>query len=178
MEGRTIWELQYLLQACWLGVRFGWIYDGMGLFRVAVPHKVWQEEVEDFIFWIICCFWVFFLMFEKDNGVVRGYILLAVLSCMGLWHYTLGRWLQRKLGKWIRKAKKYMKFLLTILKKKIRPFKMRKKQELGGKENGTDKEAKENQQHRQNNKGSQKKRADKNKGKQQTRGKTTKKGLK
>lgn len=127
METKTTWELQYLLQACLLGVRFGILYGGLCLLRILIPHKVWLEGVEDFFFWIACCLFTFLLMFEKNSGVIRGYILLAVLSSMGIWHSIFGRRLLRYLGRIVRKAKKIVKSAWGDLKKRLTALKIRRK---------------------------------------------------
>lgn len=140
METKTIWELQYLFQACWLGIRCGILYDGMCLFRILIPHKSWLEGIEDFFFWIACCLFTFLLMFEKNSGVVRGYILLAVLGSMGIWYFIPGRILSRYLGCAIRKGKKNVKSLCGDLKKHLPTFKMKEKCMVRGKLDGKGKQ--------------------------------------
>lgn len=128
MQTKTLWELQYLGQACCLGIRCGIAYDLLNFLRLWIPHKNWLEGVEDFFFWVICGFWTFFLLFENNSGVVRGYILLAVLASMSLWYCLPSRFVMRKAAKQIQKQKKWIKHYVEYLKKKTIAFKMKKKQ--------------------------------------------------
>ncbi len=114
MAGFGIWgELGFFGRAVLRGILLLAIYDLVRIFRRVVPHGSIVIAVEDVIYWVGTALLVFQLLYRENDGVVRGYALLAVAVGMLLYHQTISRPLVTYLSK----------FLQTVLGFLLRPFK-------------------------------------------------------
>lgn len=88
------------------------LYDLLRIFRRVVPHGVWAVSVEDVLYWIGTALLVFQLLYQENDGAVRGYALFAVAVGMLLYHQTVSGFLVNSISGILR-------WLLGIL---IKPF--------------------------------------------------------
>lgn len=86
-------ELQFFVLAVLRGIFIVMIYDLLRIFRRVVPHGVWTIALEDVIYWMGTALLVFQLLYQENDGAVRGYALFAVAAGMMLYHQTLSGWL-------------------------------------------------------------------------------------
>ena len=86
-------ELQFFMLAVLRGVGILILYDLIRIFRRVVPHNVAAIAVEDVAYWIGTALLVFQLLYQENDGAVRGYALFAVAAGMILYHQTLSGWL-------------------------------------------------------------------------------------
>ncbi len=113
MTGFGIWdELEFFGMAVLRGVLLLAIYDLVRIFRRVVPHGNVVVAVEDVIYWVGTALLVFQLLYRENDGVVRGYALLAVAVGMLLYHQTISRPLVTYISK----------VLQTVLGIVLRPF--------------------------------------------------------
>ena len=78
MSGTIIWEWYFLLYSIITGVGFAYIYDNIRLFRRIFRHKRWLVDIEDILYWVVCFFVSFYLLYYGNHGVVRFF---AVIGC-------------------------------------------------------------------------------------------------
>ncbi|MBQ7797225.1 MAG: spore cortex biosynthesis protein YabQ [Lachnospiraceae bacterium] len=60
-------------------------YDLLRLFRFFVPHSSLWTGLEDFAYWIYCAIMSFWLLFQENSGVLRGYVIVSVFIGMYLY---------------------------------------------------------------------------------------------
>lgn len=112
VEGRL-----FLLALFW-GMIIAAEYDVIRIFRRVIIHrKVWTTSTEDIIYWVIVGIQVFCLLYENSNGVVRGFLIGAMIAGAVIYRYGIGRFLVRYISRIII-------FLLKPLKKMLRFIKM------------------------------------------------------
>ena len=66
-------------------------YDILRIIRRTVPHGTIMVAVEDLLFWIAGSMMVFRMIYEKNDGIIRGTAFVAMGISMLLYHYTISR---------------------------------------------------------------------------------------
>ena len=79
------------LHAMAFGVALIFCYDLLRIFRRGVPHGTVWIAVEDMFFWLISAFVLFQLMYEKNDGKLRWFVIMGVLLGMILYNVSLSR---------------------------------------------------------------------------------------
>ena len=70
-----------LVLALFWGMVLAFEYDCIRVFRRIVRHKrVWTMSAEDIIFWINTGFMVFSIIYELNNGIIRGFVTAGFVA--------------------------------------------------------------------------------------------------
>ena len=102
-------ELLIFKDAFLLGVAMVIVYDCLRLFRRILPHGIIWISVEDFLYWLVSGIMIFLLLYYRNDGAMRLYILLGIACGALIYYFTLGRILFRLLSDNIQKMKKRLK---------------------------------------------------------------------
>lgn len=65
------------------------VYDILRIFRRTFSHGKGAVAAEDLMFWIISGVLVFGMMYEKNDGIIRGTAFLAIGLGMAAYHYSV-----------------------------------------------------------------------------------------
>ena len=84
-------QAQLFLLTILLGGGMGLVYDGLRVFRHALPHKVFWIQMEDGLFWVAAVFLVFGVMLQASSGEIRFFSIFGLFGGMGLYFLTLSR---------------------------------------------------------------------------------------
>ena len=84
-------QAQLFLLTVLLGGGMGLIYDGLRVFRHALPHKPFWVQLEDGVFWLAAVFLVFGVMLHASSGEIRFFSIFGLFGGMGLYFLTLSR---------------------------------------------------------------------------------------
>ena len=76
-----------------MGAGMGVVYDGLRIFRHALPHKPFWIQLEDGLFWFLAVFLVFGVMLRASHGEIRFFSVFGMFGGMGLYWLTLSRFL-------------------------------------------------------------------------------------
>lgn len=112
------------------------LYDVLRIFRRVIQHGNIWIGVEDFFYWIVCTAVVFVMLYQENDGMVRGFALLGLVFGMAVYFLFLSRFIVRAnvfilkkilgcvrkvlhffFGPLIKRGKKVMAFLTKQLKK-------------------------------------------------------------
>lgn len=128
------YEIQLLAASLAVGIWLMAAYDGLRLFRLSVRHNHLWTNIEDGCYWICSGIVTFLLLFEQNDGVLRGYAILGVLAGMLL--YNAG--VSRNIFKLLKNLRKYFTMRRTG-KKAVngRPSECVKTEEYGRKRKRT-----------------------------------------
>lgn len=74
-----------------MGGGMGLVYDGLRVFRHALPHSRFWVQLEDGLFWLLAVFLVFGVMLQASAGEIRFFTILGLFGGMGLYFLTLSR---------------------------------------------------------------------------------------
>lgn len=80
-----------LLYSMAAGAGFAFVYDILRLFRRICRHgRIWVD-MEDILFWTICFFASFYLLYYVNYGVIRFFLVFGAGIGMLLYDRTVGR---------------------------------------------------------------------------------------
>lgn len=82
-----MWEMQFLLKALILGMCLRGAYDAFKVRRELTRRHPVLMASEDVVYWIFCCLFLFGLLYEENNGTLRGFALCGVAVGMAVWHF-------------------------------------------------------------------------------------------
>ena len=61
------------------------LYDIIRLFRRLIPHNTAAVAVEDILYWLVCGFLIFRMLYVENSGAIRGFAIAAVVLGMLLY---------------------------------------------------------------------------------------------
>lgn len=79
-------ELVFLLISIALGEGLVILYDVLRIFRRVVRHGLVWISIEDVCYWIISSLLVFGMIFQTNDGLVRGFSIGGI--CLGMLFYN------------------------------------------------------------------------------------------
>ena len=102
MSEVILWEMQFFAKAFFLGFCLRMAYDVLLIVRKVVHHKHIWVSIEDVLFWIMCGFYVFGLLFRENSGTPRGFAIFSVIVGMLMYHLGPSKLLVPVLSKGLR----------------------------------------------------------------------------
>ncbi len=101
------------------------MYDVLRIFRRIIIHGVIAVGIEDFIYWVGCSFFVFHMIYIRNDGIIRGFAILAIVLGMVIYNVTISSFLVKYLSMILNKImrivimpiKKTSKLVSSVLKK-------------------------------------------------------------
>ena len=91
MSETIIADLDLWLASIATGISMAFVYDWLRLFRRFVRHGRFAVDVEDLLYWTICFFVSFVLLYYGNNGVIRFVAVFGAALGMLLYAVTVGR---------------------------------------------------------------------------------------
>lgn len=83
-----IHEARFFLLSLLTGVLWMFAYDLIRIVRLFVPHKKWLVFLGDYLFWLVGSFIVFVMIYQVNDGIIRGFSVAAMV--IGMLAYHLG----------------------------------------------------------------------------------------
>lgn len=121
---QIIQEGQFFISSFLAGVFLLFIYDVVRFPRILWKHgKLWKF-VSDYIYWVVAGFFVFVLIYQVNEGAIRGFAIMGML--LGMLSYYMGP--QKILKKIVKKIKKILcKIWKKIFRKRLESLETRRK---------------------------------------------------
>lgn len=150
-------EADFLLVSVLWGIGLTVLYDCLRIGRVAVRHASWAVSIEDFFYWIIAGFALFYLLFSMNDGNIRWFALAGAAAGMWLYHITISPflvkilgtglkyvlkgllWPVKTIGHLLKKRVKWLTIKIRMSVKKRRQRRQEKKKDRGEKDGRTQK---------------------------------------
>ena len=89
----------------------------LGIFRRLVRHGTMWISLEDLLYWIFTAFVIFAMLYQKNDGLIRGFSIGGIVFGMVLYNQYISRYtvkyIARILKKVIRLVQKICRFVLT-----------------------------------------------------------------
>ncbi|WP_310604115.1 spore cortex biosynthesis protein YabQ [Anaerosporobacter sp.] len=122
-------EVQFFLTSILYGILLLIVYDSIRIIRRVVPHKAFFVALEDILFWIAASIVIFMMIYERNNGTIRGFAILGMLLGMVIYNQLLSRFIVKGITRIIKAILKAVWKVLSIvfmpllfLLKKIKQF--------------------------------------------------------
>lgn len=121
------WETDTFLAAVVLGMILGAEYDCIRIFRRVKKHRhVWTMSVEDIIFWINVSILVFGFTYNYSDGVLRAFLVGALIGGAVLYRYAFGKFFVKYISKAIIfvliPLKRILCFIIMIKNRVVKKF--------------------------------------------------------
>ena len=104
-------EISVFLEAAWYGMFIAVFYDVLRILRRVIRHHDIIVGIQDYLFWVIVGITVFSMIFQSNDGIVRGYIFLALLMGAYVYHKSVSSF-------FVKYISKILNFIFTLLLKK------------------------------------------------------------
>ena len=99
------YEAQLFVMSVVTGAGLMAVYDCLRIFRFLCPHGALAVGVEDILYGLYCAVMTFMLMYEQNDGNLRGFCIGGVTLGMAVYQ----RLISRNLLKYLQKPVKWIK---------------------------------------------------------------------
>jgi len=89
MNEAIVVELRFFFTSVFWGILLLIFYDVLRIFRRILIHNGLFVALEDLIYWVISSILIFRMMYKQNNGIIRGFSILAMLFGMIIYHATV-----------------------------------------------------------------------------------------
>ncbi|WP_349669012.1 spore cortex biosynthesis protein YabQ [Lacrimispora sp.] len=91
MSVHIVYEVKLLLYSFFTGAGLMMTYDLLRIFRIFIPHSYVFTGIEDMIYWVYAALVTFSLLYEQNDGGLRGYVIAGVFLGMFLYDRLVSR---------------------------------------------------------------------------------------
>lgn len=113
-------EVQFFLISVLYGILLLVVYDSIRIIRRIVPHKAFFIAVEDILFWVSASIAIFIMIYERNNGTIRGFAILGMLLGMIIYNQLLSGFIVKGITYIIKMIIKGIKKIISFI---LIPFK-------------------------------------------------------
>ncbi len=92
MDDLIVEEIHVFLEAAGIGMIMAAVYDILRIIRKIIRHRNWFVGIEDYLFWIGVGIFSFAMMFQWNDGIVRGYVIFTLVLGAYLYHAGFSPW--------------------------------------------------------------------------------------
>jgi len=97
-------ELDFFAVSFALGILLVLVYDCLRIFRRLVRHGVVWIALEDLCYWIFTAFVVFAMLYQKNDGLIRGFSIGGILLGMLLYNHLISRYTVKYIARALKKV--------------------------------------------------------------------------
>ena len=97
MSGAIRYELHLAFSSLITGAGLMIVYDLLRIFRMICRHGALAVGIEDFGYGIYCGIMTFGLLYEQNNGALRGYVIAGTIAGMAAYQHFISRFLLKYL---------------------------------------------------------------------------------
>lgn len=105
MSDSIRYEAHLFFMSICTGAGLEMVYDCIRIFRLVFRHKAWVVVTEDLLYGLYCSIMTFSLLYEQNDGNLRGFCICGVILGMAAYEGFVGRKLLKRLQKaveWIK----------------------------------------------------------------------------
>jgi len=113
-------EVQFFLTSVLYGIMLLVVYDSIRIIRRIVPHKAFFVAVEDILFWVVASIAIFIMIYERNNGTIRGFAILGMLLGMIIYNQLLSSFIVKGITFVIKQMLKGIKKVIHVVMAPIR----------------------------------------------------------
>lgn len=117
MSKEIIGEIWFLTHSLLLGIGIIILYDCLRILRNVISHMGVIITLEDILYWIVCAFLIFRMLYNENDGIPRWFSVGGIILGMLICQYTISELLVRCLSLLINKVIEYFVKVFRILTK-------------------------------------------------------------
>lgn len=115
VSGSILTEAKFLMVSILSGAGMIFLYDFFRILRRVIRHGTVWIAIEDFLYWIFCALLIFAMLYQENDGLIRGFAMGGLLIGMFFYNRFVSPF-------FIRFAAKILGFILGILGKILLVF--------------------------------------------------------
>lgn len=119
MNQAIIAELRFFGTSVVWGMLLLVIYDLLRIIRRVVKHNNFFVALQDILYWVTCSLLIFIMMYRQNNGIIRGFSILAMLLGMLIYHSLLSEYVVNAISTILNTIIRYIGKLIHLI---ITPF--------------------------------------------------------
>lgn len=96
------------------------IYDCLRIFRKVIKHGAILLGIEDIIYWTVSAVLIFRMMYQMNDGIIRGFSLLGILLGMILYKYSISEYVVKGISFVLIKIKQFLSKVVHIILKPLK----------------------------------------------------------
>ena len=96
-------ELDFFAVSFLLGILLVLVYDCLRIFRRLLRHGAGLIAAEDLCYWIITAFVIFAMLYQKNEGLIRGFSIGGIVAGMFLYNQFISRYTVRCIAGFLKK---------------------------------------------------------------------------
>lgn len=112
-------EVGFFLVSIFCGGMISLVYDGIRIFRRIIKHGGLLVALEDLIFWIGSGVMIFVMMYQQNNGIIRGFSIMGMMLGMIVYSKLFSRFIVKGCTFVIRKG---CSFIVQTMALVLKPF--------------------------------------------------------
>ncbi len=112
-------EVKFFLMSIAWGAILLIIYDCIRIFRKVIKHGAVLMSLEDIIYWTISAVLIFRMMYQLNDGIIRGFSLLGILLGMVIYKYSISEFIVNGISFVLIKTKHFLLKMIHIILKPI-----------------------------------------------------------
>ena len=112
-------EVKFFLMSVMWGAILLVIYDCLRIFRKVIEHDSVWISIEDIIYWAFSAVLIFRMMYELNNGIIRGFSIAGVVLGMIVYKYSISEYVVKGISFVLIQVKKFIKKMIHILLKPL-----------------------------------------------------------
>ena len=120
MSGQIVSEGRFLLYCFLSGICITVAYDFLRIFRRIKRHGTVLVAFEDIIFWFAAALFLFYMLYETNNGVIRWFSVVGAAVGMLIYKHTIGEHLVEIMSTIIRRIQDIVSRVFRVV---FRPVK-------------------------------------------------------
>ncbi len=113
-------EVRFFLASVICGIILLIVYDVLRIFRRVIKHVWFFVAVEDLIFWLLSGIVIFRMMYEMNNGTIRGFSVLGMFLGMIVYNKSLSPFFVKGIASFFIMINKGIGKVLFFLSKPLR----------------------------------------------------------
>jgi len=120
MNDAIMVELRFFGASIFWGMLLLIIYDMLRILRRVVKHNGFFIAIQDILYWVTCSLLIFHMMYQQNNGIIRGFSILAMLIGMLIYHAQISDLVVYVISEILNKTIKLIGKLIALLFMPIR----------------------------------------------------------
>ncbi len=99
VSGSILAEVRFLLVSILSGAGMILFYDIFRIFRRVIPHGTVWIAIEDFFYWVSCAVLIFAMLYQENDGLIRGFAMGGMVIGMFCYNHFLSPFLVKYAAK-------------------------------------------------------------------------------
>ncbi len=120
MSKAISFQCQFFLTSVLWGAILLVVYDLLRIARRIKKHKWFTIAAEDLLYWLIAGFFIFRLMYEQNDGIIRGFAILGMGLGMVIYNRSISGYFVDGISQFILYLGKQIHKLLHLITKPLR----------------------------------------------------------